>query len=181
MSRDKVLLPKNTSVGDFLIGLPSSGLHTNGFSLVRRVFGLDQDVSILRKPYFDGDRSLGEDLLEPHMSYLNILQPFLSRVKGLCHITGGGIFKNIPRSIRGDLTAELDLRSWSPPPLFRHIQKQGKIDDLEMYRVFNMGMGMVVIAEEKEVSGIIEHLHGSWIVGRLVESNNPQQVQIIGS
>lgn len=178
--RSERLAPENTRAGDVLIGLPSSGLHTNGFSLVRKVFGLDDDSSVLRDPYPGGGRPLGEALAEPHRSYLDALKPQLARIKGLAHITGGGIFKNLPRSIADGLAAEVDLGSWTPAPLFQHIQKTGGIADLEMYRVFNMGMGMVVIADESEAEALLRSLDGSWAVGRLVERQDEERVVIRG-
>lgn len=183
VQRDKLIKVENTKEGDVLIGLPSSGLHTNGYSLVRKVFGIDENPSALRDS-LPGDialeRTLGEALLEPHRSYLPWLQDdsgdVRSEVKGLGHITGGGVFKNIPRVIAKGLAAEVDVRSWQTPAVFQHIQRSGRIDDLEMFRVFNMGLGMVVVTSEKGAESLLGSIEGSWRVGRLVEQTGDERV-----
>ncbi len=178
--REKLIRPENTRAGDVLIGLPSSGLHTNGFSLVRKVFGLDDDASPLQETLVDDNRTLGEALLEPHRSYLPVLTDasgsVRSKVKGLGHVTGGGIFKNVPRVIAKDLAAEIDVSSWTPPMLFRQIQRTGGIDDLEMYRVFNMGLGMVVVVDESDADEMLKSMEGAWRVGRLVPKTGDERL-----
>ena len=176
VQRERLIEPENTSEGDVLIGLPSSGLHTNGYSLVRKVYGVEDDPSELQRELPDDGRTLGEALLEPHMSYLPVLKQHMAHVKGLGHITGGGIFKNIPRVVADGLAAEVDLTTWSPPVLFRDIQEAGKIDDLEMFRVFNMGLGMVVIVDEKDADNLLGSVEGSWVVGRLTKQTSDQRV-----
>ena len=182
VQRDRLISPANTAEGDVLIGLPSSGLHTNGYSLVRKVFGIDDDPSAL-KDILPGDnvRTLGEALLAPHRSYLPVLKDesgsgVRREVKGLAHNTGGGIFKNVPRVIAKGLTAEIDVRSWETPPLFAHIQRAGRIDDLEMFRVFNMGLGMVVVAEEAGAETLLGSIDGAWRAGRLVAQTGDARV-----
>ncbi|MDA0231930.1 MAG: phosphoribosylformylglycinamidine cyclo-ligase [Chloroflexi bacterium] len=181
VQRDRLISPENTSEGDVLIGLPSSGLHTNGYSLVRKVFGTDDDASVLREMLpGDDTRTLGEALLEPHRSYLPLLRDdsgnVRKEVRGLAHITGGGIFKNIPRVIAKGLAAEVDVRSWETPPLFAHIQRTGGIDDREMYRVFNMGMGMVVVVADADAEALLTSIDGAWRVGRLVARTGDERV-----
>lgn len=182
VQRDRLISPANTAAGDVLIGLPSSGLHTNGYSLVRKVFGIDDDASALKDalPGDLGDRPLGEALLEPHRSYLPWLKDdsgnVRREVKGLAHITGGGIFKNLPRVIAKGLAAEIDVRSWNTPPLFAHIQRTGGIDDLEMFRVFNMGLGMVVVVNEADAETLLGSIDGAWRVGQLVAQSGSERV-----
>ncbi len=180
VQRDRLIKPENTSEGDVLIGLPSSGPHTNGFSLVRKVFGIDDDPSVLKDELPEGVGTLGDALMEPHRSYLPWLQDdsgtVRSEVKGLGHNTGGGIFKNIPRVIAPGLAAEVDINSWVTPLLFRHIQQSGGIDDLEMFRVFNMGLGMVVVVSEEDAEGLLSSIEGSWRLGRLVKQTGDQRV-----
>lgn len=173
---DHLIEPENTSEGDVLIGIPSSGLHTNGYSLVRKVYGVEEDPSELQRVLPDDGRTLGDALLEPHLSYLPVLKPHMERVKGLGHITGGGIFKNIPRVIADGLAAEVDLTTWTPPVLFRDIQRAGSIDELEMYRVFNMGLGMVVIVDEKDADTLLDSIDGAWTVGRLTKQTGDKRV-----
>lgn len=144
--------------GDVLIGLPSSGLHTNGYSLVRRVFNTDADPSKLKRRYAQLGRTLGEALLEPHSCYYRQIEPLLPNIKGLAHITGGGFPGNLPRTLPKSVAAAVDKSSWEVPPLFQLIQKTGNIDNEEMYRVFNMGIGMIIIVSEKECDEIMHRL-----------------------
>ncbi|HEX6349573.1 MAG TPA: phosphoribosylformylglycinamidine cyclo-ligase [Candidatus Dormibacteraeota bacterium] len=128
--------------GDLLIGLPSSGLHTNGFSLVRRVFQgvpLEQEFPELGRP-------LGDELLEPHRSYLKELQEL--EWKAAAHITGGGLTGNLPRVLPEGLCFRLDTGAWRVPPIFDLIQRRGRISDREMMATFNQGIGMVLVSEE---------------------------------
>ena len=182
VQRDRLISAANTAEGDVLIGLPSSGLHTNGYSLVRKVFGIDDDPSAVNEALpGDNSRTLGDALLQPHRSYLPLLKDnsgpgVRKEVKALAHITGGGIFKNIPRVIANGLAAEIDVRSWQTPPLFAHIQRTGGIDDLEMFRVFNMGMGMVVVANEADAERLLGSIDGAWRAGKLVTQTGEHRV-----
>ncbi len=163
--RDAVLDPNSVEVGDVLIALPSSGLHTNGYSLVRSVFGSDDDLSILNEVVPGDGRSLGEALLEPHRSYLSQLRPLLGNVRSLAHITGGSFYKNVPRALPDGVGARIDKQSWTPPPLFDLIQKRGGIDEEEMYNVYNMGVGMIVCAAPGSVDDLLNELEDAWIIG----------------
>lgn len=165
VKRDKLLKPDMTMAGDVLIGLPSSGLHTNGYSLVRSIFNSDDNPSALNVRVPNDGRSLGEALLAPHKSYLEQLRPVMDRVKSLAHITGGSFEKNIPRALAADLGAQIYVNSWSPPPLFNYIQECGDIAIEEMYNVFNMGVGMIVCAEPSEVDYLLNELEDAWIIG----------------
>jgi phosphoribosylformylglycinamidine cyclo-ligase len=180
VKRDRVIRPENTAVGDVIVGLPSSGLHTNGYSLVRKVFGIDDDASVLKSIVPGDTRTLGDALLEPHRSYLPVMKDadggILCEVKGLGHNTGGGIFKNVPRVIAKGLAAEIDVRSWKTPPLFAHIQRTGGIDDLEMFRVFNMGLGMAVVVAESDADKLLNSIEGAWMAGRLVPQTGNARV-----
>jgi phosphoribosylformylglycinamidine cyclo-ligase len=157
--------PKNIRAGDLLIGLPSSGLHTNGFSLVRKVF---EDVP-LTQVYPELGRALGEELLEPHRAYLQELGSILW--KGAAHITGGGVFGNLPRCLPEGLGARLGRRSWDVLPIFDLIQKRGRITDDEMFGTFNMGLGMILVVDRDEVprsaqvvGEVVPHAGGERIV-----------------
>jgi phosphoribosylformylglycinamidine cyclo-ligase len=137
--------------GDALIALPSAGLHTNGYSLARRVLfdaaGFTPDTMVREL-----GTTIGDALLAPHRSYLTQVRPLLERdlVKGLAHITGGGITENLPRMLPDGCAAEIDLRAWSVPPLFRLLQERGSIARDEMFRAFNMGVGLVVICGARD-------------------------------
>jgi phosphoribosylformylglycinamidine cyclo-ligase len=148
--------------GDLLVGLPSSGLHTNGFSLVRRVF---EEVSLDRVvPELGG--ALGDELLEPHRSYLGELQrlPW----KAAAHITGGGLLDNIPRMLPAGLGVELDCSAWQVPEIFRLIARLGRVTSDEMFGTFNMGLGMVLVTSEP--------LDGFPVVGRVREQAGERRV-----
>jgi phosphoribosylformylglycinamidine cyclo-ligase len=158
--------PAKIRAGDALVGLPSSGLHTNGYSLVRKVF---QDVP-LTKVYPELGRSLGEELLEPHLSYLDALQSI--QWKGAAHVTGGGILGNLPRCLPDGLGAKLERKSWIEPSIFGLIRKRGRISDDEMFGTFNMGLGMILVMDEKEVPP------GALVVGKVVSHAGPDRVVI---
>jgi len=167
VEKDNIIQGKLIAPGDSIIGLASSGLHTNGYSLVRKVFG--ETGEALSGYYPELGRTLGEALLEPHHSYYRELKPLLPLVKGLAHITGGGLIDNVPRILPQGLTARFDSRSWAVPPLFRLIQERGSISRLEMYRVFNMGIGMVVVCSPENVSELTGALPEAKIIGEVVK------------
>ena len=153
--------------GDVLIGFPSSGLHTNGYSLVRRIFGLDGDPDALNGYREELETTLGEALLAVHRPYYRLLKPVRSMIRGMAHITGGGLPGNIPRSIPETLRAEVRLDSWVVPPLFRLIQNEGRVDDDEMFRVFNMGIGFVTIVRPSDAEAVAAAGEGS-VIGEVV-------------
>jgi phosphoribosylamine--glycine ligase/phosphoribosylformylglycinamidine cyclo-ligase len=155
--------------GDVLVGLRSSGPHTNGYSLIRKVFedaALDSVFPELSQP-------LGEVLLAPHRSYLALLQTILKReptlIKALVHLTGGGFLENIPRILPEGVGAQVHLGSWPVPPLFKLIQSRGAVSETEMYRVFNMGIGMLAVVAADRASALQSAIpEESWLVGELV-------------
>jgi len=164
--------------GDVALGLPSSGLHTNGYSLVRRVFGIDDDPSHLHKFYPQLGKTLGEELLMPHRCYYRELKPVLSLIKGLAHITGGGYEGNIPRILPEGTGVHIDKNSWDIPPIFRFIQQRGNIDEGEMHRVFNMGIGMVVICSSQDAPKIIEALPQARVIGEIIKAEREERIRI---
>jgi phosphoribosylformylglycinamidine cyclo-ligase len=158
--------PARIKAGDVLIGLPSSGLHTNGYSLVRKVF---EDVPLSRV-FPELGRPLSDVLLEPHTSYLDDLG--LLRWKGAAHITGGGLIGNVPRTLPDRLGARFDRKAWNVPPIFELIRKRGRIADDEMYGTFNMGLGMILVVDPGDVPA------GSQVVGEVVRHAGPDRVVI---
>jgi phosphoribosylformylglycinamidine cyclo-ligase len=176
VEKEKIIQGQKIAPGDSIIGLPSSGLHTNGYSLVRRVFG--ETKQALDSYYPELERNLGEALLEPHRSYYHELRPFLPLAKGLAHITGGGLIDNVPRILPQGLAARFDGRSWVVPPIFGLIQERGRVSRLEMYRVFNMGIGMVVVCSPDNVSGIIQALPEAKVIGEVVKQGRGARVVI---
>ncbi len=139
---------KNVEVGDILLGLPSSGIHSNGYSLVRKIFKDFDKQEILPEL----ERPLGEELLEPTHIYVQELLPLIkdSMIKGISHITGGGFYENLPRMFADHLTAEIMEGSWEILPIFQALEKYGQVPHDEMFQIFNMGIGMVLaVAPEK--------------------------------
>lgn len=156
----KAILPRPTiQPDDLLVGFQSSGPHTNGFSLIRKVF---EDTSL--------DASLVDALLAPHRSYFNVIYPQLSKIKALAHITGGGFIENVPRVLPENLNAVIHLDSWKVPPLWTLIQEKGNISTEEMYRVFNMGIGMVAIVDRSILADLQKSVsEPSFVIGELVK------------
>ena len=151
--------------GDVLIGLPSDGLHTNGYSLARRIVGLTGDRALdralLAAPLPGGDgESLGDALMRPHRSYLATVGPLLAEglVRGMAHITGGGLLDNLPRMLPDGLAAVLDPRSWTPPPVFAHLVVAGGVPPAERYRAFNMGIGFVLAVAPDDAARAIARI-----------------------
>lgn len=152
--------------GDVLIGLKSSGLHTNGYSLARKVF----EGVPLNESYFEPGRTLGEELMARHRSYLNDLQRI--KWKGAAHITGGGILGNLPRCLPDGLGARLNKASWEVPAIFELIRKRGRVADDEMYGTFNMGLGMILVVDRDDIP------EGEMVVGEVVRQTGPDRVEI---
>ncbi|MCL0064429.1 phosphoribosylformylglycinamidine cyclo-ligase [Dehalococcoidia bacterium] len=171
VEKGKIIDGRSIRPGDAIIGLPSSGLHTNGYSLVRKIFNVER--SALSVFYPDLGCTLGDELLKPHRSYYQQLRPLLPRIKGLAHITGGGLLDNIPRLFAWGLAAHLTKGSWDIPPIFEVIQKQGDIDEQEMYRVFNMGVGMALFCSPGDVDELLAPLPEARIIGEVVEGEEP--------
>ena len=170
--RDALLDPSSVREGDVLLALPSSGLHTNGYSLVRTVFNLEEDSSPLETNRPELGRTLGEALLEPHRSYWPLLEPVLPSIRTMAHITGGGLAENLARVMPQGLVGHVDRGSWEVPALFRLIQAQGGIAAEEMERVFNMGIGMVLVCDQERVAEVQRLLPEAWVVGGVRRTNN---------
>lgn len=170
VEKNSIIMGKNITVGDAIIGLPSSGLHTNGYSLVRKIFG--EARAALDTDYPELGRTLGEEFLEPHRCYYNQLKPLLLFIKGMAHITGGGLIENVPRVLPDGMAAYFDSRTWTALPIFGLIQQRGNVDREEMYRVFNMGIGMVVICSPEHVGRITEALPEAKVVGKVTKRSS---------
>ena len=178
VEKDGILTGGSVAAGDTIIGLPSSGLHTNGYSLVRKVFDTDKDPSVLNRFHDQLGNTLGEQLLEPHRCYFPMLKPWLPSIKGLAHITGGGIPGNLPRTIPDRLAARIDKKAWEVPSVFSLIQRQGNVDEQEMYRVFNMGIGMMVICSPDTADKFIEGVPDSKVIGEVIEQEGENRVKL---
>ncbi|HLF05271.1 MAG TPA: AIR synthase-related protein, partial [Dehalococcoidia bacterium] len=155
---------------------PSSGLHTNGFSLVRRVFDTDAQPAVLFRQYAELGHGLGEELLVRHRCYFPLLEPVLGLLKGLAHITGGGIPGKMPAVLPPGVAASFQSGSWPVPPIFSIIQREGKVSQEEMYRVFNMGLGMVAVCDEASIPQLQAAVPEAQVVGRIVARQGDEQV-----
>ncbi len=173
--RDNLLDGAHVVPGDRLIGIPSSGVHTNGFSLVRRVFGTDDDPEALFRPWPGLTRNLGDELMVRHRAYYPLLEPYFGSIKTLSHITGGGLPGKMPASLPHGVTAEFHVGAWPVPPVFDAIQRAGGISDEEMYRVFNMGLGMVAVCDPDHASELLSGLPDAMDVGRIVATTGPNR------
>ncbi len=179
VEKSKLINGNSIKAGDVIIGLPSSGLHTNGYSLVRKIFNIDKDPSCLNRLYPQLDCPLGEKLLEPHRCYYPILKSMLPMIRGIAHITGGGIPGNLPRILPEGLAAKIEKKSWQIPPIFSLIQKEGNVDDVEMHRVFNMGIGMILVCSSSDVAELTKKIPQARIIGDVVEEKGRERVVIL--
>jgi|TARA_B110000263_G_scaffold10912_1_gene9267 phosphoribosylformylglycinamidine cyclo-ligase len=169
----------NVKQGDILIALPSSGLHTNGFSLVRSIFNIDEDQSILNSKVYDEEKNLGELLAEPHREYLTTIDPVFNLISGISHITGGGLYKNLPRIFNDNLSAKILKNSWEVPNLFKYIMQHGNVDESEMFDVYNMGVGLVLVVDPANSKNILNSCKNSWILGEIQEKSLNQKSSVI--
>jgi phosphoribosylformylglycinamidine cyclo-ligase len=159
VDREQIIDGRSLTPGDALIGLASSGLHTNGYSLARKVafemLALSIDAYVP-----DLGETVGQALLRPHRSYLRVIRPLLAErvIKGMAHITGGGITDNLPRILPSGVTARIDRSAWPVPPLFRWLQEAGHVPVEDMYRTFNMGIGLIVAVSDRNVQVTLARL-----------------------
>lgn len=179
VEEEKIIDGSTIRVGDAIIGLASSGIHSNGLSLARKVLIRPPKYNI--HDHIDGmENTIGSELLTPTRIYakslLNLFKSF--DIKGLVHITGGGFIDNIPRIVRGTCRAVIKKGSWPVHPIFSVIQSVGKVDEAEMYRVFNMGIGMILVVPEKEQQEIMERLarlgEKPYLIGRIEKRKTDQ-------
>jgi phosphoribosylformylglycinamidine cyclo-ligase len=179
VEKDKIMMGADIVPGDAILGLPSNGLHTNGYSLARKILG--ETAAALNKRYAALGRTAGEALMETHICYYSQLKPQLKNIKGLAHITGGGLVGNVPRTLPKGLAAQLDSKKWTKPPIFDLLQKKGDVDIAEMYRVFNMGIGMAVICAPENVKKLTKALPEAKVIGEVVKQKGEAKVIIDGA
>lgn len=173
---------KELKDGDVLIGMASSGVHSNGFSLVRKVFDMKEEA--LKREYDSLGCSLGEALLAPTKIYVKALRTIKEsgvKIKACSHITGGGFYENIPRVLPNGVTAEVDCDTWPRLPVFTKLQEWGNVDWHEMYRTFNMGIGMILIVDADDVDTVKANLESRneavYEIGRIVTGEGPVVVK----
>jgi phosphoribosylformylglycinamidine cyclo-ligase len=163
----KLIDGQRIEVGDVILNLPSSGLHTNGFSLARKILDPLDWESVHPKL----GMSIGDALLKVHQPYLQEIlhmQYDGADIRGLAHITGGGVVENLPRILPSDVSAQIQIGSWDILPIFNLIQELGNVDSLEMYRVFNMGLGMLIVVKPEDVTHILNTIDDVTRVGEIV-------------
>ena len=179
VERGRLITGRTIAVGDVLVGVPSSGLHTNGYSLARRIvfdhlkLGVDSYVGEL-------GQSVGSALLEPHRSYLPLVQPLLDagRIKGMAHITGGGITDNLPRILPHGTAAVVDAAAWEAPPLFQWLRRSGGVPVDDMMRTFNMGIGLIIATAKEQAEPLLSELaarggRDARVIGEIVPGEPP--------
>jgi phosphoribosylformylglycinamidine cyclo-ligase len=184
VDRERLINGRTVAVGDVLIGVPSSGLHTNGYSLARQIvfeklkLTVDSHVGEL-------GRTVGEALLEPHRSYLHMVKPVFDygSIKAMAHITGGGITENLPRVLPHGTSAAVDLSSWPVPPLFQWLQAGGNVPREDMLRTFNMGIGLIIVTAKERAEPLIEELtarggRDARMIGEIIPGEPPSVVYI---
>ncbi|RYN14789.1 phosphoribosylaminoimidazole synthetase [Bifidobacterium animalis subsp. animalis] len=178
VERSKIVDGSTIEAGDVLIGLPSTGMHSNGFSLVRKALFEQAGYTVHTRLPELGDRELGDVLLTPTKIYVKALMPLFKAnlVRGVAHITGGGFIENVPRMLPEGLAASIELGSWPVPPIFDVIEKAGDVDHMEMYNIFNMGLGMVVAIRPDRVDeamNLLEHAgEKAYRVGHVINQVN---------
>ncbi len=168
VERGKILNPSNVKSGDIIIALPSTGVHSNGFSLVRKILAAHD----FKRYINEFAKSLGEELLTPTKIYVREVLPVIDKIKSIAHITGGGFYENIPRAFGEGLAAKIELSKIKTLPVFDYIMKAGNLELDEMYHVFNMGVGMILIISPENVDGILKILNESYIIGEIINNEN---------
>jgi phosphoribosylformylglycinamidine cyclo-ligase len=175
VEKSKLITGKSIEAGDVIIGLASSGIHSNGFSLVRKVL-LEENKLDLKEVYAGLERPLGDVLLEPTRIYVKPLLQIINKfnIKGLSHITGGGFYENIPRMLPEGFGAEFNYGSWEIPAIFKFIEEKGNIEKKDMFSTFNMGIGMAVVVSKEESEAVLDELRAqgenATIIGHVTSS-----------
>ena len=182
--REKIITGNEIKAGDVIIGLPSSGLHSNGYSLVRKII-LDEKKMCMGDFIGDLGETLGEALLRPTKIYAKHckIAGETCNIKGIVHITGGGFYENIPRILPENIGVEIDKSSWERHKIFNFLQKVGNIAEEEMFKTFNMGIGMMFFVDERDVEKLIKTLNQkvekAYVIGKAIEAKTDEKVKLI--
>ncbi|NJD37823.1 MAG: phosphoribosylformylglycinamidine cyclo-ligase [Geobacter sp.] len=184
VEKDQIIDGSSITVGNKLIGIGSSGLHSNGYSLARRII-FDLMGLTITSPLPGATRTVAEELLTPTRIYvrsvLNLIKDF--KINGIAHITGGGLLENVPRILPKGSAAHFKLGTWQMPAIFPLLQKGGNVEQTEMYRTFNMGVGMVLAVDKGDVDDILSRLHGlgeqAWLIGEVKGMSKSQTEQVV--
>ena len=184
VEKEQIIDGSSITVGNKLIGIGSSGLHSNGYSLARRII-FDHMGLAINSQLPDSTKTVDEELLTPTRIYvrsiMNLLKDF--RINGIAHITGGGLLENVPRVLPKGCAANIKLGSWTMPSIFTIMQKVGNVEQNEMYRTFNMGIGMVLAVAATDVDDILSRLNGlgeqAWLIGEVKNTTKSQTEQVV--
>lgn len=182
VDQEKMINPKSIEPGDIVIGLQSSGVHSNGFSLVRKIFNVNEENLKEYKPELG--KTLGEALIEPTKIYVKPVLKLLEevKVKGISHITGGGFYENMPRMLNESVALNIDKNSYEVPAIFKLIQKEGNIPERDMYNTFNMGIGMAIIVSKEEKERALEILkeagETAYVIGEVIVGNKEININL---
>ena len=183
VNRQKLIDGKTIKPGDVAVALPSSGLHTNGFSLARKILFQDAGYDLGYIPEAGGP-TLGDILLEPHRSYIPTVLPLINAipVKGIAHITGGGLYENVPRILPEGTGVTFDAKAFPVPFIYRFMQKLGEVDPKEMYRVFNMGIGLVIFVSPENAETVIRFAKEKQgltaaVIGKVTEGDRKVEIE----
>ena len=172
--KDQLLTPQTPAEGDVLLGLPSSGLHSNGFSLVRQILFKDHDVDLNEQPDELGGATVGETILTPTKIYVAPVLPLIQDhlIHGISHITGGGLIENVPRMFGDQLQAQIQTGTWPTLPIFQYLQTMGDLNAIDCWNTFNMGLGLILAVDPQKVTVVQDRLQAahqpSYQIGRLV-------------
>ena len=175
VKKDKIINGRNVKEGNVLIGLPSSGIHSNGFSLVRKLYTMDSTV--LSRHVYSMDTQLGELLLTPTVIYVKTVLDLIDRftIRGIAHITGGGFIENIPRTLPEGLSAAIKLGSWPVPPVFDLLIQDAQLSNEQAFNTFNMGIGMVLVVDESDADAVMDHVESrgekSYLIGKVISGD----------
>ncbi len=181
VDKDKIITGEKVAVGNKIVGIPSSGIHSNGYSLVRKVFFDKMDMKVTDYVEDLGE-TLGEALLTPTRIYAKACDAVLPNfdVKGIVHITGGGFFENIPRILPEGTAVSIDVGTWKVPPVFPYIKKCGNIDRKEMFSTFNMGVGMMMVVDAADADAVVKALQAAGedasVIGEIVEEKGEKVI-----
>ena len=176
VEKSKLITGQDVEVGQTLIGLPSTGCHSNGYSLVRKILFKDNKLDV-NEFYPEFNKTLGEELLTPTKIYVKALKHLFNAnvsIKGMSHITGGGFFENIPRMLKKGQGVEIDVNSFPRPAIFNLLKEKGNVEEKEMFNVFNMGIGFIMAVDNKDVDTIINLLkeinEKAYVIGKVTDS-----------
>ena len=189
VERNKIITGDSIEEGDVILGIESSGVHSNGFSLIRRIIDSSDSLNYNETAPFSADKTLGEVFLEPTKIYvkpiLSVLDAFKDQVRGLAHITGGGFIENVPRVLPDNLCAEIDVKSWSMSPLFHWLKENGALEISDMFSTFNCGIGMMVICAPSSADEIRAFLNEAgettYEIGKIAKKTGQEGIVLLNT